>query len=175
MLGFIVFAGWTFISAKSRGESVSRVEQTSQQQPAEQATASSLEKAVNMSKQVPTEMRGYVLSRLPLALSHVVTAGDRVDVLATFQANMKTGKTEYVTVTLLQQVKVLGVGTVVSRPSDKGNAPVEETYVVLALSPMDSQYLALATMEGVIDVIVRSPNDAGRYAMEIASFEKLFK
>ena len=121
-----------------------------------------------LSNQVPVQMRGFVLAGLPQPFAQLVRPQDRVDVLVTFRAVLK-GQTEssLVTVTLLQNINVLKVGSVGS---------LEKTaYVVLALSPRDAQYLALAQEEGKISLVVREKADNTNYLLEVATFEKLFK
>ncbi len=112
---------------------------------------------------IPPQMRGYVLENLPKSMAEVVNAMDSVDVLLTFSAEMKEGKRQKVTVTLLQTVKVLKVGI----DGDKA-------YLMLALSPRDAQYVALGQEEGNLSVILRAPGDMTQYHIEIASLGKLF-
>ena len=112
---------------------------------------------------IPEKLRAYLLTGLPKAMTQIVSADNKVDVLVTFEAIMKNGNKQNVTVTLLQDLNVLKVGT-----DDK------DAYLVLALSPRDAQYLALAQKEGDVSVIVRPTEDKNHYLMEIATFEKLF-
>ena len=169
-VGFMAFAGWTVLSAKSQTKPAARPQETAAAPEVKQAPAVS-----GIAKQVPIQMRGYVLSALPAEMARVVEAGDSVDVLCTFDATMKNGERDKVTVTLLQNVKVLRTGTQIYTPLTPGTNPREESYLVLALSPRDAQFLSLAKMQGVIDVIVRSEGDTASYLMELATFEKLFK
>ena len=88
--------------------------------------------------------------------------------------------------TLLQNVKVLGVGndlgqgldaktaSALKNKDEDASADSDSTALALALSPRDAQYLALAQKEGDISVILRSHGDVASYLMEIATFEKLF-
>lgn len=119
---------------------------------------------IHVAGEVPTQLRGYLLTDLPKALAEVVVPNDTVDVLATFSVKMKDAVQQNATVTLLQNIKVLAVGT-----------SENKTYMVLALSPKDAQYLALTQREGDVSVVLRSPGDATQYIIEISTLEKLFQ
>ena len=130
-------------------------------------------------------MRGYIIS-VPVATASMIKPDDNVDVLLTFEATMKTGTRQTVAVTLLQNVKVLGVGADLGQGLDARTANAmknkdeeaaaysDNSTLSLALSPRDAQYLALAQKEGEVSVILRSHGDVNNYIMEIATFEKLF-
>ncbi|MDO5765460.1 MAG: RcpC/CpaB family pilus assembly protein [Elusimicrobiales bacterium] len=89
-------------------------------------------------------------------------------------------------VTLLQNVKVLGVGgdlgqgldartaAAMKSKEEDASAYSDSSALSLSLSPRDAQYLALAQAEGDISVILRSHGDVTNYLMEIATFDKLF-
>ena len=131
-------------------------------------------------------MRGYILTNVPIATASLIKPDDNVDVLLTFQAKMKDGSQQNVTVTLLQNIKVLGVGndlgqgldaktaSALKNKDDDAAAFSDVAALALALSPRDAQYLALAQQEGKITVILRSHGDVTNYLMEIATFDKLF-
>ena len=170
VVGVAVCVGWTAV------EKSKRPQPTPKQEPAVQTVAQPQDASVveGVSEQVLTSMRGFVVPGLTPALAQVVKAGDNVDVLVTIKASMKDGGTQRVTYTLLQNVKVLKVGLAPYGPLDKDGKSYEEAYVVLLLTPRDAQYLALSSMEGVLDVVVRGPGDADNYLMEIATLGKLF-
>ena len=119
--------------------------------------------ATSVSSKIKDQKRGALLLNLPKAVAQVVSPDDYVDVLVTFDAVMKDERHQNVTATLLQNVQVITVGT------DDNTA-----YVVLALSPRDAQYLALAQKDGNISITLRAAGDEANYLMEIATFEKLF-
>ncbi len=145
----------------------------------------SLSPEAGLSSKIPVQMRGYMIS-IPMATASMIKPDDNVDVLLTFEAVMKSGNRQKVAVTLLQNVKVLGVGADLGQGLDARSANAMKTKdeeasaysdsstLALALSPRDAQYLALAQAEGDISVILRSHGDMNNYLMEIATFEKLF-
>ncbi len=135
----------------------------SQSEPAHKAAPAAAPAVASVSSKVPTNLRGYLLAGLPKAAAQTISASDRVDVLVTFFAQVKDGTKQNVTITLLQNISVLKVGT-------EGDS----AYVVLALSPRDAQYLAVAQVEGKVTVTVRSPQDTDNYVLEISTFSKLF-
>ena len=146
----------------------------------------SLSPEAGLSSKIPVQMRGFIIN-VPIATATMIKPDDNIDVLLTFEAVMKSGTRQKVTVTLLQNVKVLGVGSDLGQGLDAKAANAmknkEEDAAAysdrsawsLALSPRDAQYLALAQAEGDISVILRSHGDVTNYLMEIATFEKLFQ
>ena len=145
----------------------------------------SLSPEAGLSSKIPVQMRGYLIS-VPIATASMIKPDDNVDVLLTFEAVMKSGNRQRVALTLLQNVKVLGVGADLGQGLDARTANAmkskdedaaafsDNSTHSLALSPRDAQYLALAEAEGDISVILRSHGDVNNYLMEIATFEKLF-
>ncbi len=146
----------------------------------------SLSPEAGLSSKIPVQMRGFIIDDVPVATANLIKPDDNVDVLLTFQAVMKNGTQQNVTVTLLQNVKVLGVGadlgqgldakaaSALKNKDEDASAFSDSVSLALALSPRDAQYLALAREEGKITVILRSHGDVTNYLMEIATFEKLF-
>lgn len=145
----------------------------------------SLSPEAGLSSKIPVQMRGYVIS-VPLTTASMIKPDDNVDVLLTFEAMMKNGSRQKVALTLLQNVKVLGVGSDLGQGLDARTAATmknkeeeaaaysDNSVLSLSLSPRDAQYLALAQAEGDISVILRSHGDVTNYLMEIATFDKLF-
>lgn len=146
----------------------------------------SLSPEAGLSSKIPVQMRGYVMV-VDSNVASMIKPDDNVDILLTFEAVMKSGARQRVTVTLLQNVKVLGVGSNLGQGLDlkaaaalkaqeeDAAAYTDTSALSLALSPRDAQYLALAQGEGTISVILRSHGDVTQYLMEIATFEKLFQ
>ena len=146
----------------------------------------SLSPEAGLSSKIPVQMRGFVINSIPVATANLIKPDDNVDILLTFQAVMKNGTQQNVTVTLLQNVKVLGVGNdlgqgldsktanALKNKDEEASAYSDSTALALALSPRDAQYLALGQKEGDISVILRSHGDVTNYLMEIATFDKLF-
>lgn len=147
----------------------------------------SLSPEAGLSSKIPVQMRGFVINNIPLATASMIKPDDNVDILLTFEAVMKSGARQKVTVTLLQNIKVLGVGSDLGQGLDAKAANAmknkeedaaaysDSSALSLALTPRDAQYLALAQAEGDISVILRSHGDVTNYLMEIATFEKLFQ
>lgn len=146
----------------------------------------SLSPEAGLSSKIPVQMRGFIINQ-PISVTSMIKPDDNIDVLLTFEAVMKNGARQKVTVTLLQNVKVLGVGSDLGQGLDARTAAgmkskeedaaaySDSSVLSLALSPRDAQYLALAQSEGEISVILRSHGDVTNYLMEIATFEKLFQ
>jgi pilus assembly protein CpaB len=146
----------------------------------------SLSPEAGLSSKIPVQMRGFLI-KVPAETAGMIKPDDNIDVLLTFEAQMKSGTRQRVTVTLLQNVKVLGVGSDLGQGMDAKTANAmknkeedaaaysDSSALSLALSPRDAQYLALAQAEGDISVILRSHGDVTNYLMEIATFEKLFQ
>ncbi len=146
----------------------------------------SLSPEAGLSSKIPVQMRGFLI-KVPVETAGMIKPDDNIDVLLTFEAQMKSGTRQKVTVTLLQNVKVLGVGSDLGQGLDAKTANAmknkeedaaaysDSSALSLALSPRDAQYLALAQAEGDISVILRSHGDVTNYLMEIATFEKLFQ
>ena len=146
----------------------------------------SLSPEAGLSSKIPVQMRGFLI-KVPVETAGMIKPDDNIDVLLTFEAQMKSGTRQKVTVTLLQNVKVLGVGSDLGQGLDAKTANAmknkeedaaaysDSSALSLALSPRDAQYLALAQAEGDISVILRSHGDVTNYLMEIVTFEKLFQ
>ena len=147
----------------------------------------SLSPEAGLSSKIPVQMRGFIINNIPTAITSMIKPDDNIDVLLTFEAVMKNGNRQKVTVTLLQNVKVLGVGSNLGQGLDLKTAAdmknkeedaaafSDSSALSLALSPRDAQYLALAQAEGDVSVILRSHGDMTNYIMEIATFDKLFQ
>jgi Flp pilus assembly protein CpaB len=108
---------------------------------------------------------GYRAVAIPLPLwqTRHIRAGDRVDVLATFDSTIG-GSKRAATATVLQNVKVLS-----SRRSWKKGV------LVLKLNPNEAQYAALSPNQADLTVSLRSAGDYDIYPMEIATFLRFFR
>jgi len=146
----------------------------------------SLSPEAGLSSKIPVQLRGYVMV-VDSNVASMIKPDDNVDILLTFEARMRNGAQQRVTVTLLQNIKVLGVGSnlgqgldtkaasALKAQEDEATAYTDTSALSLALTPRDAQYLALAQGEGTISVILRSHGDVTQYLMEVATFEKLFQ
>ena len=145
----------------------------------------SLSPEAGLSSKIPVQMRGFVMT-VDSNVASMIKPDDNVDILLTFEAVMKNGSRQRVTITLLQNIKVLGVGSNLGQGLDlkaaaalrnqeeEASAYTDTSALSLALDPRDAQYLALAREEGTLSVILRSHGDVANYVMEIATFDKLF-
>ena len=144
----------------------------------------SLSPEAGLSVKVPLGQRGITLP-VDNDLIKLVKPGDRVDLLVTFDAAMADGRKEKVTVTLLQNVLVLGVGQNLGQGMASGQATSQakaqaESFsdkgsLSLAMNPVETQYLALGQKQGEITPTVRALGDWELHPIEMASFRKLFK
>lgn len=147
----------------------------------------SMSAKAGLGTKVPTQWRGFVLE-VPTFVGALIKPDDKVDILLTFQAFLKTtGKEEQITATILQRVTVLGVGTDLgqgmtaeqaagARDAEADAAAFsDQSFLSLALDPRDAQFLALAKAQGDITVIVRNQTDSALNSLDVASFSTLFK
>jgi pilus assembly protein CpaB len=98
--------------------------------------------------------------------NNMVRPGDRVDVLATFR---DPNGTENLTTTLLENVWVLGTGTLTGRDSFVPQSQRNFTTVTLQVLPEAAELLVLSQTLGTLYLTLRNPeddeiSDAGRIA-----------
>ncbi len=112
---------------------------------------------------------GYRAITVPLTGARMafLKKGDRVDVLATFEAVMKDHTKEKLTATLLQNVVVINL--------QKPAGLAEEGAVELLVNPNEAQYAALGRRQGELELLIRGDGDTAMKPMEMASFRKLFR
>lgn len=151
-----------------------------------QYAVTSLSPEAGLSSKIPVQMRGFIIT-VPTNVASMIKPDDNIDVLLTFEAAMKNGSRQRVAITLLQNVKVLGVGSNLGQGLDAktaaalrnqeedANAYTDTGMLSLALSPTDAQFLALAQEEGTLSVTLRQPGDVAQYMMQIGTFDKLFQ
>lgn len=108
--------------------------------------------------------KGYrgLIMHMPAEQLSWVKKGDSIDVISVFEAVMKGGIKEKVAATILQNVKVAGVN------QRKGT-------VVILLNPNETQYAALAKVQGEVSFALRKAGDSEMAMIEIASYRKLIK
>ena len=145
----------------------------------------SLSPEAGLSSKIPVQMRGYIIN-VPLTTASMIKPDDNVDVLLTMDARMKNGTQQKVAMTLLQNIKVLGVGSNLGQGLDLKAANAmknkeedeaafsDSSALSLSLSPRDAQYLALAQEEGTVSVVLRSHGDVTNFILEVATFDRLF-
>lgn len=121
------------------------------------AALTSLSPEAGLSARVSPLWRGFVLTDVPSSVANLIKPDDWVDVLLTFDAYMKnTGQKEKITATILQRIKVLGVGNDLGQGMDanqlratrereaSASAFNDSSAISLALHPRDAQYLGLS-------------------------------
>lgn len=108
--------------------------------------------------------KGYrgLIMQMPEKQLAWIKKGDYIDVISVFEAVMKDNRKEKVAATILQNVKVGGVN------------PRKGT-IVLLLNPNETQYAALAKVQGEVSFALRQPGDSAMSMIEIASYRKLIR
>ena len=120
------------------------------------------------SKLVPTEKRGGLLSFLvpegerafTVRVNEVVGVGGfivpdtRVDVIVTI---VPTGSSEKISKMVLENMQVLAAGQVIEQ---KENKPITVNTVTLSVTPEEAELLALASNDGIIQLVLRNFMDA---------------
>ena len=114
---------------------------------------------------VPADWRGAFID-VPSYVANNLKKDDRVDVLLTFSALVGGANNEpqKITATIFQNVLVL-----------HSNGTQDASYIAIALSPRDAQYLFSAKSEGQLNVIKRNPADKKITTLEVSSLKTLFK
>ncbi len=87
--------------------------------------------------------------------------GDRVDILSVVDSGRKSSHS-LLSKSILQNVLIIAVGDMIYDPNilpENTTAPKQFNQVTLALSPVDSQKLALANVRGEVRLLLRSYND----------------
>ena len=141
---------------------------------------SSLSPEMGISLKVQPGNRAYILE-VNNQVAKMIKPGDKVDILITFDAQLKNSNKEKMSVTILQNILVLGVGSNLGQGLDTAgkNKNKEDEQNSAAFSDMSTlslslgleaaQYLALAEEEGEITVVVRAPGDMNENSVPITS------
>lgn len=96
-----------------------------------------------------------------------VEPGDRVDVVAVFDAAPSSGTREAFAAMILQNAGVLGVAFT-------GDLRAKGV-LMLELNPIEAQYALLAARRAELGIAVRAPGNAEAHPIETATFGKLFR
>lgn len=139
------------------------------------------ESGIGLAPFVPSGMRAMVL-RLDVAVAQarLFYPGAEVDVLATMRLERLHTVVSRI---ILQRVKILAMGTDVdpahlSEPKSAseyaGSTEDKSTVMTLLVTPEEVEQLTLATREGHVDLVLRSPVDSGRPETRGARPEDLF-
>jgi len=109
-----------------------------------------------LSLRVPAGMRAFsVKVNEVVGVGGFIVPDSRVDVVVTTAVSPQRQQ-EQVSKTFLQDVQVLAVGQIVEQ---KDNKPVTVNTVTLAVTPEDSEKLALASNDGKIQLVLRNFSD----------------
>ncbi|MFP4466715.1 MAG: Flp pilus assembly protein CpaB [Candidatus Goldiibacteriota bacterium] len=120
---------------------------------------------------IPTGLRALsVKVNEETGVSNMISPGDYVDVLLTFQTE-KNKKIFTVTATVLQAVSVIAVGS--SFVDEKRKTTYSA--VTLALTPEEAELLTFAKSKGEINLALRPLGDRKKQKVKLASFEQLFE
>jgi len=108
-----------------------------------------------LSLKIPSGMRGYsVKVNEVVGVGGFIVPDSRVDVVLTTSPSYQSQ--EKISKIVLEDVQVLAAGQVIEQ---KENKPVTVNTVTLALSPEDSEKLALASNDGIIQLVMRNFTD----------------
>lgn len=109
---------------------------------------------------IPTGMRAVsVRVNEVIGVAGYVLPGTHVDVLATASPTSQFPDTT--TKLVLADVEVLAAGTRLDRDMEN-DEPIQVTVVTVLVTPEQSEWLALASTEGKIQLALRNPFDSGR-------------
>jgi pilus assembly protein CpaB len=126
-------------------------------------TRDSVSQKYRLSQIVKPSMRAVTVSIDPIiGVGGFLKAGDRVDVIATFNVNNGT-----ITKTVLQDVELIAIGpeaieeeeTVDPNTGRNGARPKPQTNATLAVFPSDAEKLVLAESKGRLRLSLRRPDD----------------
>ncbi len=122
---------------------------------------------------IPTGLRAISLSvDEEAAVGFMIRPGDYVDVLLTFQdSDSITGKGMLKTATILQDVKVIAVGSEFSL--DKKNTNYSS--ITLALMPEEAELLTFAREKGKISFVLRALGDRTKEKIKQISFADIIR
>jgi len=133
--------------------------------------------SAGLSAEIKRQMRAMSIncSGAP-SVSGMVRPNDHVDVIGTFDFDAASGKRNFVTCTILQNVLVLATGSETAK-SRRGSAGLANGYttVTLEVTPREAEMLAFAEqMKGRLVLTLRNRNDTS-YEKELpkVDFEKI--
>jgi len=119
--------------------------------------------ATGLSADIKKSMRAISINCSGAAsVSSMVRPNDHVDVIGTFDFDSDSGKRDFVTCTLLQNVLVLATGnrTAKTRAPENGFANAAYTTVTLEVTPREAEMVAFAEqMKGRLVLSLRNRND----------------
>ncbi len=111
----------------------------------------------------PGERAVTVVAERAHGLGGLLTPGERVDVIVTIRPDSNALGADWVTETILQDARVLAVGTTILGSTDDDNgkeSPRVAELVTLAASPMEAEMLALGASRGELHLALRGQADS---------------
>lgn len=93
-------------------------------------------------------------------LAGLVKPGDSVDIIVTINAERGTGESVLISTYVLQDILVLAADNVLEREKSDVN-PLERNTLTLEVRPTDAPKLVMASEEGSLRLLLRSPIDEG--------------
>ena len=92
--------------------------------------------------------------------SSLILPGDRVDVMVYLVRDMNRDIPETVTRTILQDIKVFAVNDVLDLEKEKdGSKSIVAKTISLLVTPEQAAEVTLATQLGIVNLVMRSPED----------------
>jgi len=108
-----------------------------------------------LSLKIPQGMRGFSIKvNEVVGVGGFIVPDSRVDVVLTTSPSQ--GSQEKISKIVLEDIRVLAAGQVIEQ---KENKPVTVNTVTLALTPEESEKLALAANDGIIQLVMRNFSD----------------
>jgi pilus assembly protein CpaB len=104
-----------------------------------------------------------VTTNVSTSVAGFIRPGNFVDVLVSIAPDLEELEAEFITQTILQQVKVLAVGATLEREDPEKKAPTgtHQNSLTVELSLEEAERLALADSKGTLYVVLRSDVDIG--------------
>lgn len=126
-----------------------------------------------LSSTIPKGMRGITVA-VDGSSTHagLLRPGDSVDVLTTLEVN-QGGKALTVSGTLLQDVRVVAVGSRFTNEQNGASAEVGGESVTMAVPPEDAEVLTFAEERGKLRLTLRAPGDHVRSSSKVVSFKAI--
>lgn len=114
-----------------------------------------------MASMIPPGMRAFTIltPTFSSSLAGFLQPGNKVDVLLTIQPSGSQGDDGSTTTTILQNVELLAVHTLVDAPVDARANPTETRSVTLLVSPRQASILDLAQDKGKLHLSLRNSLD----------------
>lgn len=104
----------------------------------------------------------------------MILPGDRVDVMLYLTRNPASGTYQASTRTILQDIKVFAVNSVVGMDSDQDDKSINAQTISLLVTPQQAQKVMLATQLGTIRLLMRGPDPGDQVDIGETTVAELF-